>query len=89
LYQQRRGLKIVACSRRALERGIVPGMPVAEASGVHLEEYQPAADHAALEELAGWCEFFSPIVGVDDAEPPESLLLELPGLFRGAVILCD
>ena len=79
LYEQRRGRKIVACSQVALERGIVPGMPVAEAAGIHLEEYQPAADRAALELLAQWCEEFSPIVGLEDAEHPESLLLDITG----------
>lgn len=79
LYEQRRGRKIVACSQVALERGIVPGMPVAEAPGIHLEEYQPAADRAALELLAQWCEEFSPIVGLEDAEQPESLLLDITG----------
>jgi protein ImuB len=56
------------------------GMPVAEAAALttaHFEQHDPAADHAALLQLAGWCEQFSPIVGV---EPPDNLLFDVTGL---------
>jgi len=67
-------------------------MPVAEAVGAHLEPYEPAADRAALEQLAGWCEQFSPIVGLEDAEPPECLLLDITAvslLFGGEQSLAE
>ncbi len=137
---------IVACSRRALQQGIRPGMPKAEAeaflqftklagtsvenAGVrngpqnttyqgylsssthkptlshaesrlssaaanieeegadsplttdepHFELYDPAVDRARLRELAVWCRRFSPVVGVEDATPPECLLLNIEGV---------
>src|SRR5262245_47866112 len=79
LYEQyRRGsFRVVACSPG---HGIKPGMPLAEASGLasaHLEEHDPAADRAALEQLAAWCEQFSPVVGLEE---PDNLLLDITGL---------
>lgn len=44
-------------------------MPLAEATALapaHFEQHQPEADRAALEALAGWCEQFSPIVGIEN-----------------------
>ena len=40
----------------------------------------PLADREALEELAAWCQQFSPIVGIEDSPLPESLLLDVTGL---------
>jgi len=79
LYTERRGWKVIAASRQALARGIFPGMPVAEASGVHLEEYQPALDREVLVHLAAWCEEFSPTVGLEESARPECLLLDVGG----------
>jgi len=61
------------------------------ASDLHLERYDPIAARAALVELAGWCEQFSPSVGLEEAERPESLLLDVTGLghlFGGEENLC-
>ncbi len=44
------------------------------------ELHDPLADRVALEELAQWCARFSPIVGIEEAEPAESLLLDASGL---------
>ena len=55
-------------------------MPVAEAANVHIEQYDPAADRRALEQLAQACEAFSPTVGLEDNARPESLLLDISGL---------
>ena len=128
---------IVACSKRALQQGIRPGMPKAEAeaflqfmkpagasvenAGVrngpqntthqgylsssthkstlstaeregahaarphttdepHFELYDPTIDRARLRDLAVWCRRFSPVVGVEDATPPECLLLNIEGV---------
>ena len=111
--------RVVVCSKRALDQGVRPGMPKAEAeaflqfmkqagtpgqnAGVrngpqnvmhqgclsssaqaehepHLELYDPATDRARLRDLAVWCRRFSPIVGVEDASPPECLLLNIEGV---------
>jgi protein ImuB len=46
----------------------------------------PVADRATLQRLARWCRRYSPVVGLEDAEIPESLLLDIAGcahLFGG------
>ncbi len=65
-------------------------MPVAEATALaagsardaalRLERYDPAAARTALVALAAQCEQFSPLVGLEVAERPESLLLDVTGL---------
>ncbi len=69
-------------------------MPVAEALAIHpslhLEEEDPQRDRQALEELAHWAERYSPIVGLEEGEKPECLLLDVAGcatFFRGEVNL--
>ena len=44
------------------------------------EEHDPQADRTGLEGLAQWCEQFSPLVGLEAADEPSSLLLEVTGL---------
>lgn len=90
--QHRRGcFRVTACSEAAAQRGVEPGMPLAEATSLasaELAEDDPRADREGLEELAGWCEMFSPVVGLEgggraekSAETrPESLLLDVTGL---------
>ena len=77
LYSPQRGcLRVVASGKR----GIPMGMPLAEAmalASAHFEQHDPAADRAALLQLAAWCEQFSPIVGI---EPPDNLALDITGL---------
>jgi protein ImuB len=98
-----RGRLLVAfCSRSAAAEGVTPGMPVAEAKGLlqsrrgdrapHFEPHQPVADRQALEQLAEWCRQFSPLVGFDDADVPEGLLLDIAGcehLFDGEQRLAE
>ena len=43
----------------------------------HIEDYDPVADREGLEKLAAWAYQFSPLTGIDDREPPETLLLDL------------
>jgi len=76
IYQQQRGLKVVDSNRP----GVLPGTPVAEVAGLCWVAHDPAADRRALEELADWCEPFSPIIGLENADPPDSLLLDVTGL---------
>jgi protein ImuB len=42
--------------------------------------HDPSADRAALEQLAEACDRFSPLVGLEAAELPECLLLDITGL---------
>jgi protein ImuB len=70
----RGALKVVACSRRAALAGVTAGQTLAEAQalvpGLEAELHNPRADRAALEELAVWCEQFSPLVGVELTSQP-------------------
>lgn len=50
------------------------------AQKLHLLEHDPQADRAALKRLAALCEAFSPIVGIEEVEAPECLLLDATGL---------
>jgi len=81
--------------------GVVPGMPLAEATTltkrnrdvetVFLEQ-EAEEDRAALSDLAVWCEQFSPIVGMEQSESASSLLLDITGLepiFGGEPRLLD
>jgi protein ImuB len=59
--------------------------------GAALRELE-LSDREALQRQAAWCEQFSPSVGVDTIEPPDSLLLDvtgLAGLFHGEDALVD
>ena len=80
--------------------GISRGMPLGEAvslvrpsaGALHLEEYDPVADREALADLATWCGKFSPLVGIEDAATPDSLLLDVTGIacfFGGETSLVD
>ena len=104
LYERdaRRGLQIAYCSRAARAHGIRPGMPVAEATALasgapgcaplRLAPYEPLSARAALVALAAWCQKFSPLVGLEEAERPECLLLDVTGLaplFQGERALVE
>lgn len=85
----RRGPEVVAASRAAVDLGIEPGIPVADAralagisainGGVHFEIHDPWADRSSLKTLAHWCQHFTPVFGIDDTDQPQSLLLDLSG----------
>ena len=45
-----------------------------------MEEYDPAADRQALEALAAGCQQFSPLVGCERVDTPESLFFDVTGL---------
>jgi len=58
---------------------------------LRLERHDAMAARAALGALAVWCEQFSPSVGVEETDRPESLLLDVTGLghlFQGEENLC-
>lgn len=48
-------------------------------SEVHFELYEPKIDRDRLRDLAVWCRRFSPVVGVEDANAPECLLINIEG----------
>jgi protein ImuB len=60
--------------RRSSKRG---GRRPGRTESVHLEAHDPLADRLALVQLAEWCQQFSPIVGLEEGECPESLLLDI------------
>ncbi len=57
-----------------------------------VEVHDTIGDRQALEELAVWCQQFSPMVSLEDAPRPDSLLLDLTGigpLFGGEAALVN
>lgn len=80
----RKGLRVVCSSPEAQWQGIQEGMPLAEAQAlsteVRLECHDPIADREGLENLASWCQAFSPAVALEEAPFPEGLLLEVGGV---------
>jgi protein ImuB len=82
-----RGEAVVACSAAAQRAGVEAGMPVAEAIALLgrrqraiFELHDPAKDREALVELAEWCHRFSPSVGLEEGDAPETLLLDATNL---------
>ena len=89
-----RSERVVLASPAAWQCGVRPDMPVAEAetlvqhhsrgksqqTALSLLPHDPASDRETLENLANWCEQFSPLVGLEDAAEPTSLLLDITGL---------
>lgn len=99
LTESVRGRDLVQfCSERAWNVGVRIGMPLAEA-----RSYCPSSltvvkpldrDHHrnGLSEWAIWCERYSPLVGLEDADVPECLLMDVAGLdhlFAGEQSLAE
>lgn len=87
--QGRRGSVVVACTESAAPAGIVPGIPLAEATGLLTTAAflpaDPSADAEGLANLARRCQRFTPRVAVDEFGL-DSLLLDIAGcshLFGG------
>ncbi len=79
--------RIAACSHEAAALGVVCGQPTAEVTGLNIPgmavfAHDAEADREALAQWAERCERFSPLVGVDDAPEPDSLLLDVTGTAR-------
>jgi protein ImuB len=47
-----------------------------------IEQDDPSADQAALENLARWCQRYTPVVCLEASPRPESLLLEIAGCWH-------
>lgn len=76
---------MLACCRQAKRLGVRPGMPLSEATSIsrhnlHFEPHDAHADAVALRRLAVLCEKFSPVVGIEEGDAPECLLLDVTGL---------
>lgn len=100
----KRGRQVRLASKPARVQGVCAGMPLAEAEAL-LEPFRGArptwgspcvveedspADRLALEQRALWCQRYSPLVGLEEGEFPESILLGLDGcahLFGGEELL--
>jgi protein ImuB len=79
-----RGGVVAACCETAIDMGIRPQMPVAEAKSlvpdVRITKYDPEADRQALLQLAAACEEFSPCVAIEEGDAPECLLMDISNL---------
>lgn len=49
---------------------------------LHLAEHDPHADRSTLEQLAQWCQQFSPVVALDTSDPPTGLLIDVTRTAR-------
>jgi protein ImuB len=75
---------VAVCCATAAAQGIRPEMPLAEVKSLvrelMIERHEPQTDCQALKKLAEACEKFSPCVALEEAEEPESLLLDISNL---------
>ncbi len=81
--QAARGPKVLLASRRALQAGARPGMPLAEAlalaPSLTVCPQDLEADRRGLLERAQAAQRYSPIVALEEGPAPESLLLDITG----------
>lgn len=75
------------CNPLARKRGVRAGMPVAEArtflrpyDRLTVQPVRPVHERQALVELALRCERFSFCIGLEDADDPESILMNVTGI---------
>jgi protein ImuB len=95
----RRGDFVHYCNQLAQKRGVRVGMPVSEArtfarsqDRLIVEVVQPSQDRQALLKLALRCERFSFRIGLEDADRPESILMDVTGVgpfFSGERALAE
>jgi protein ImuB len=97
VVKENNSLVIYALDDAAARYGLAAGLPLANARAIcpHLQVYDAdeAADAKALEDIADWCDRFTPLVALD---APHGLFLDITGcahLFGGeaAILrqLCD
>jgi protein ImuB len=74
---------LTVCSTKSQRLGLRPGQPLAEAKallpGVVFLPADPGADRSALVQLALDCQRFTPLVGLETGDHPESLFGEVSG----------
>ena len=87
----RNAFTLTALDRRASASGLQIGMALADARAIQSDlvarAAEPAADAKLMDEIAAWCERFTPVVVMD---PPHGLILDVTGcthLFGGAAAL--
>ena len=77
------GAHVAICNGQAREKGIRPGTSLATACALapalNHRQRDPAAEAAALEQVAAWAVQFTPAVTL---QPPRGLLLEVEGSLR-------
>ena len=88
--QPGRGQMVQAVSPAAQLSGAQTGMPLSEAKSLvgrshqfqqyHVFEHQPKEDLRALQQLALDCQIFSPVIGLEKADRPSSLFMDINGL---------
>ncbi len=90
----RRGRVVAAANATARTMGVLPQMPLSQASTLcpdaHLVEYDPHSDIEALCSMAEAAQCFSPIVGIEQIDPqpwagrsihqPQAILLNVTGI---------
>ncbi len=86
-------LRLAAVCAQAREAGLGPGLMLADARALvpelQVQPAAPAADARLLEDLAAWCERYTPLVALDrshEADPGGALWLDISGcahLFGG------
>jgi len=87
LHKTYRGSRrVAACSPTARALGITIAMPLSEATAIApqatLLAHDPQADNKALQRIGTWCHRFSPLVGLEETDEPECLLLDVTGVTR-------
>jgi len=74
---------VVLGNRKSLRQGVQPGMPLAEARSLvprgRFLEHDPDADRERLRELAWECQRFTPRAGLEEADEPDCLFLDVTG----------
>jgi protein ImuB len=93
-----RDLVRFACAK-SKQAGVKAGMPLSEALAYfppkrkdYVQPLESLSHQKGLKELAVWCERYSPCVSLEEADPPQSLLLDVTGLehlFSGEKALAE
>ena len=85
-------LRITALNSEAARLGLKAGMALADARAMYpallVADADPQADQCLLQEIADWCDRYTPLVGL---EAPDGLVLDISGcahLFGGEIMLC-
>ncbi len=73
-------LRLAAVNRAASAQGLTPGMALAQSRAMlpalTTLPHDPAADANLLDDIADWCDRYTPLVGRD---PPDGLFLDIAG----------
>src|SRR5262245_34330470 len=88
---EKSALRVTAMNAAAARLGLKAGMALADARAMHprlvVADADPLADAQLLEDVAEWCDRYTPLVGL---QPPDGLILVISGcahLFGGEAAL--